>query len=214
MNDPATSLTDYAIAVECLILAVALLRFSWTEKIWSLAFISVSIATLLAGTFHGFGSALSIPHQVQLWQGMRLALVTASFFTLTAAAADCRRPWRRFWWAAAIGKLTVMLVWIRATWGFALAVVDYMSALVIVLLLAWRRSRPSQPHWRPSPEFLWMLGGLMISAIAALMLVIPWPLASNVPPAAAFHIIQIGALYCIYRSICIKAWRRIDSVKS
>ena len=42
MNDPATSLTDYAIAVEGLMLAVALLRFGWIEKVWSLAFVSVS----------------------------------------------------------------------------------------------------------------------------------------------------------------------------
>jgi len=74
MAEPITTLTDYGIAIECLIFAGLLLGHRWIGRLWATAFISVSGAAILGGTYHGFAEFLSWEHRYGLWQGMLGAL--------------------------------------------------------------------------------------------------------------------------------------------
>ncbi len=78
--EPVTSLTDYAIALECLLYVGLLLRRGRAGWLWAAAFGSVSAAALSGGTYHGLGEGVSWAGRLCLWRGTLWGLAIASFF--------------------------------------------------------------------------------------------------------------------------------------
>ncbi|MBD2114124.1 MULTISPECIES: DUF6962 family protein [Cyanophyceae] len=195
MAEPITTLTDYAIALECLILAGLLLGQGGVQRLWAAAFTSVSGAALMGGIYHGFAHQMSLLQRIWLWQGMGIAVAIASFFTVVAAAMTLRRGRRRALLALATAKLALAIAAGFTLWGFALRVADYLSALLIVLLVQWlqRYRDPSAP--------VWLLAAIAFSGLGAIGLLIPWP---GVSPLVVYHLVQMVALFCIYRSVAAK----------
>ncbi len=198
MAEPMTTLTDYAIALECLLFAGLLLGRGRIERLWAAVFSSVGGAALLGGTYHGFAEVLAQEQRLWLWQGMGLALAIASFFAVVAAACTLRRSRRLGLVTLATAKLALVLMLGTTLWAFALRVADYLSALVIVLLVQVGRSLA---HHRIKARPAWLALGIAISGLAASILVIPWPGAFSISPLAGYHLVQMVALYCIYRSV-------------
>lgn len=198
MAEPMTMLTDYAIALECILFAGLLLGRGWVERLWAAVFSSVGGAALLGGTYHGFAEVLAWEQRLWLWQGVGLALAIASFFAVVAAACTLHRSRRLGLMTLAIAKLALVLMLGTTLWAFALRVADYLSALVIVLLVQVGRS-PQYHRLKAGPA--WMALGIAISGLAASILVIPWPGAFSMSPLAGYHLVQMVALYCIYRSV-------------
>ena len=202
MVEPVATVTDYLIALECLLFGWLLLHLSWPKRLWAAAFGSVAIAALLGGTYHGFVSTSEMGRHY-IWQGTVLALAIASFLMLVAAAWHTpwhtQRGWRLGWTTLASVKLILLLSLETETWGFAVLVVDYLSALGVALLL--------------QEETVWMASGIALSGVAACFLIIPRPFALIVSPLVGYHLIQMVALYCIYRSVS-KAARDRARIKS
>ena len=73
-------------------------------------------------------------------------------------------------------------------WGFAVQIIDYLGALGIAMILQ-------------KTGVAWMASGIAISGVAACFLIIPWPPALRVSPFVGYHLIQMVAIHCIYRSI-------------
>ncbi|MBD1915689.1 MULTISPECIES: hypothetical protein [Cyanophyceae] len=195
MAEPITTLTDYAIALECLLLAGLLLGQGGVQRLWAAAFGSVSGAAALGGIYHGFAHQMSLAQRIWLWQGMGISVAIASFFTVVAAAMTLRRGRRLALLALATAKLAVAIAVGIALWGFALRVADYLSALIIVLLVQWLQHRPD----RAAPA--WMIAAIALSGLGAIGLLIPWP---RVSPLVVYHLVQMVALFCIYRSATAK----------
>ncbi|MBD1874363.1 hypothetical protein H6F75_12790 [Nodosilinea sp. FACHB-131] len=191
MAEPITTLTDYAIALECLLLAGRLLLQGGVQRLWAVAFGSVSGAALLGGIYHGFAHQMSLLQRIWLWQGMGIAVAIASFFTVVAVAVTLRRSSRLALLALATAKLALAIAVGFTLWGFALRIVDYLSALIIVLLVQSLHpcSDPAAPTW--------MLAAIALSGLGAIGLLIPWP---GVSPLVVYHLVQMVALFCIYRS--------------
>lgn len=192
MAEPLTTLTDYAIALECLLLAGLLFAQGGVQRLWAAAFTNASGAAALGGVYHGFAHQISLGHRIWLWQGMGMAVAIASFFTVVAVAMILRQRPRRLLLALATAKLAGAIAVGFTLWGFALRVADYLSALIIVLLVQWfqRRRDPAAP--------VWMLGAIALSGLGAIGLLIPWP---GVSPLVVYHLVQMVALFCIYRSV-------------
>jgi hypothetical protein len=123
----------------------------------------------------------------------------ASFFTLVAAAVTLRREVRWALLALATVKLAGAIAVGFTLWGFALRVADYLSALIIVLLVQWlqRRQNPGAPAW--------LLAAIALSGLGAMGLLIPWPGVSSL---VVYHLVQMVALFCIYRSVAAPAQAR------
>ncbi len=187
--EPVTTVTDYVIALECLLLAGLLLRFGWAECCWAAAFVSVGVAAALGGTYHGFAVFLAEPVNNFIWQGTVLALAIASFLIILAGTWHLPRRWRGIAMMLATLKLALLVNLGTGDWSFIVQVIDYLSALVIVLLL------------QQGSGFAWMASGIAISGIAAGFLIVPVPLAFSLSPVVGYHLVQMGALYCIYRSV-------------
>ncbi len=200
--EPVTTVTDYVIALECLLLAGLLLRFGWAECSWAAAFVSVGVAAALGGTYHGFAVFLTEPVNNFIWQGTVLALAIASFLMIVASTGHLHRIWRRVWIMLAAVKLLLLLSWSIGDWSFVARVIDYLSALGVVLLL------------QQGSGFTWMASGIVISGIAAGCLIVPLPLAFNLSPVVGYHLVQMVALYCIYRSVRAIAQTRSKLLKS
>lgn len=188
MVEPIAAVTDYAIALECLLFAGLLLRFGWPERLWAAAFGSVAIAAVLGGTYHGFAASLSEIDSYFIWQGTLLALAVASFLMVVAAAWHTRWGWRLGWTALATVKLILLLSLETEVCGFAVQIIDYLGALGIAMILQ-------------KTGTAWMASGIAISGVAACFLIIPWSPALRVSPFVGYHLIQMVAIYCIYRSI-------------
>lgn len=187
--EPVTAVTDYVIALECLLFAWLLLQFGWSERLWAAAFGSVAIAALLGGTYHGFAASFSEIGRYFIWQGTLVALAVASFLMVAAAAWHIHGGWRLAWVALATVKLILLLSVEMEMWGFAVQIIDYLGALGIALLLQ-------------KTGTAWMASGIAVSGVAACFLIIPWSSALRVSPLACYHLIQMVALHCIYRSVC------------
>ncbi|PSR18194.1 hypothetical protein C8255_08770 [filamentous cyanobacterium CCP3] len=202
MTEPLTALTDYAIALECLLFAAGLLGRGWVARVWAIAFGSVGGAAFLGGTLHGFAPQLVWEQRLWLWQGMVLTLAIASFCILVAVALSVPQRWRLGLLILAIAKLILVLRLDTSPWAFAISVADYLSALTLVLLVQLRqfvRQHQGSPKPRPSPDLAWMAAGFATSALAAIALLIPRR-ALPLSPLGVYHLVQMVALYCIYRS--------------
>ncbi len=196
--EPATTLTDYAIAVESLLFALLLLRFGRVEEFWSAAFCSVSFAALCGGTYHGFDEMLPQASLDYLWQGVVLALASASFWTVAAAAWKSVPAWRWGLLGLAALKLAVALALNQTKADFIVSVIDYLSALAIALVLYLWQSRQ-----RSLEGLGWITSGITTSGIAGAALIVPWPQWILFSAEAGYHLIQMVGLYFLYQGI----WR-------
>ena len=181
MNEPATVLTDYALAAVSGFLSYRLFGVS---RFWALAFFAVALAAVLGGTWHGFWQ--SDP----LWKATTLAAGVASFGMVAgsanlAATGKLRSALIGF----AGGKLAIYSVWMLSHDQFIWVVVDTGSALLIVAALyLWRFNG-------------WMVAGVAVSVMGALVQ------ASGFAPHAHFnhndlyHVIQTAAMLAFYRGL-------------
>jgi hypothetical protein len=181
LSEPVTTLTDYALAAVCAVLGFRLLD---RTKFWALAFLSLALAALLGGTWHGFWQSDA------LWKATTLSVGVASFGMAVGSARHTTTGYalRALTVVAAI-KWVAYSAWMLAQDDFIWVVLDTGVALLIVgALYLWRFNG-------------WMLAGVAVSVLAAVVQ------ASGVRPHEHFnhndlyHLIQIAAMLAFYRGL-------------
>ncbi|MBA3342587.1 MAG: hypothetical protein H0T48_12245 [Gemmatimonadaceae bacterium] len=200
MTEPAVTLTDYAIAIECAVFALALLRLDARDtaiRSWFVAFFaSISAASLLGGTVHGFFAEASSTGRLVLWPATLLSILATSLAAWTIGAIlhlDERRATlvRRL----AIAQLLIFaLVVLFVTSKFYVAIIAYLPStlfLLFTLLAAYRR--------RPDAGVKWGVTGLALTLAAAAL----QQLGVGIHPVyfdhnALYHVIQGVALWMIF----------------
>src|ERR1700675_2734292 len=82
MTEPAVTLTDYALAIECAVFVIALARLDARDRklrFWFVVFFaSIGAASVLGGTVHGFFLAASSPGRRILWPATLMAILVTS----------------------------------------------------------------------------------------------------------------------------------------
>ncbi|HEY9647207.1 MAG TPA: hypothetical protein V6C88_12595 [Chroococcidiopsis sp.] len=199
-SEPITTLTDYAIAVECFWFAARLLPMRQTSvRCWGVAFGLVAIAALLGGTWHGLAAHISLLAQTMLWQAMLYALGLSSAALLVGtivSVVPCR--WQG-WAIAAVGlKLAVYLHQVTPGGVFADAVIDYLTALGLVVVLQ------CVPQWAIAPggsstAASWMLAGVVLSGVAVSLLQTSLAAPLGLTANDVYHLAQMIGLYLFYR---------------
>lgn len=200
ITEPITMLTDYAIAVEIFVFAILLFRKSYLQKhfaisLWAVAFVFVGLAAALGGTCHGFTYYLRDASLRLLWYFMIYFLSFASFFMLMAAVfSTLSRPLQVWFLIGAAIKSWIYLSWTVTHDHFAYAIVDYLSAMIVVLLLELRAMYRGQN----SKAAGWIVAGILVSGLAVgvqgLQLTIAILTANDL-----YHLVQLLALYLLYR---------------
>jgi hypothetical protein len=221
MTEPAVTLTDYALAIECAVFVIALARLDARDKqlcIWFVVFFaSVGAASVLGGTVHGFFLAASSPGRRILWPATILAILVTSLAAWNIGAGlelDQRQAAlvRRL----ALAQLVLLaLVVLFVTSKFYIGIIAYLPSTLFLLfaLLATYRHRPDR-------GIRWGVTGLALTLVAAVV----QQARVGIHPVyfnhnALYHVIQgaaLGMIFVAARSIS-RAWppfRRSHVIKT
>lgn len=181
MNEPTTVLTDYALAAVCIVLGTKLVRHS---KFWALAFLSLALAALLGGTWHGFWRSEI------LWEATTISVGFASFGMVAGSAfALTENLFRKALFAFALVKLIAYTAWMLSHDAFIWVVADTASALLLVgVLHVWKLNG-------------WMLAGVGVSVLAGLAQASGLALHPHFNHNDLYHVMQIAAMFLLYRGV-------------
>ena len=200
MTEPDVTLTDYGIALECLILCVLLARLRVASpavrRWWVVLFASIGAGAVLGGTVHGFFlDEETLGHRI-LWPATLLALgVTSTAMWFVGASAALREPragWLRQAAVAALVVYTAIVLFVDQR--FVVAIAMYLPAtvfLLAVLYVLYARYR--------TRALAIGIAGLLLTFVAAAV----QQLRIAVHPVyfnhnALYHVIQGIALAMIY----------------
>lgn len=200
LTEPAVTLTDYALAIECAVFAVLLLRrdpSDRTQRFWLVVFFaSIGGASLLGGTVHGFFPDTASPGHGVLWSATLLAILVTSLATwLIGAVLLLNERGATLVRSLAIAQLAIfsfVVLFVRRE--FFIAIIAYLPAtlfLLIALIAAYRSRR--------LPALRWGITGLTLTFVAAAIQqlhigVHPYYFDHN----ALYHVIQAAALWMIF----------------
>lgn len=195
-----TMLTDYALGALAGLWSVLLLRAarrgrSRSIALWGVGFAGLSLASLVAGTYHGFPDELGARLCTNLWSCVSWTMGIASFFMLAGAIlALSSGVWRIAPLAAALLKLAAFAIVAAGQDDYAFVLLDYGSAQLAILLLAafaWHRKRvPAAP---------WLAAGIVVSAIGAAVQHNGFAPHQHFNHNDLYHVIQMLGLYFLYR---------------
>jgi hypothetical protein len=178
-----TLATDYLIAIAALIFAW---RLRGTHRLWSLAFVCTALAALLGGTYHGFVPHLAPLAAIALWKATIFSVGFASFFLLLATS----RRLAPF----AVVKLVLYTSWMIAHDDFVWVIADYGVSLLVlaaIQLAAWLRHRAASAPW--------ILASVAVSMLAAAVQASGLTLHQHFNHNDLYHVIQLVALWLMYR---------------
>jgi hypothetical protein len=200
MTEPAVTLTDYALALECVVFVIALARLDARDKqlcFWFvLFFASAGVASGLGGTVHGFFLAASSPGRRILWPGTIFAILVTSLAAWNIGAVlqlGERRAIlvRRL----AIAQLVIFsLVVFFVTSRFYVGIIAYLPSTLFLLFALLATDR--REH---NPAIRWGVTGLALTLAAAAV----QQLHVSIHPVyfnhnALYHVIQGAALGMIF----------------
>lgn len=221
MTEPAVTLTDYALAIECAAFVIAVSRLNARDKelcFWFVVFFaSIGAASALGGTVHGFFLAASSPGRRILWPATILAILVTSLAAWNLGAVltlDERK-------AALVRRLAVAqlvlfaFVVLFVTSKFYIGIIAYLPStlfLLYALLKTFRR--------RPDRGIRWGVTGLALTLVAAVV----QQVRVGIHPVyfnhnALYHVIQgaaLGMIFVAAKSIS-RAWppfRRSHVIKT
>ena len=198
ITEPATMVTDFAIAAICAAFAVGLGRCAWgittARSLWALSFALTAVAGVIGGIVHGLALHLGTTVKDRLWKATQYAMGLTSLAILAAAVVAFTDGVARLsLLALAVGKFITYARVIARRDEYWIVVVDYgasMLGMAALAVAAWLRGgAPATPL---------LLAGVAVSAVAAVVQVkkiAPHPRFNH---NDLYHMIQIGALYLFY----------------
>jgi hypothetical protein len=202
MLEPDVTLTDYALAAECGVLALLLVRTTASSRgirdagIGFFACLGLSAAT--GGTVHGFCPDKQSAGCLVLWQAtlQLVGLASASLWMVGAAMLSAGRKRRGLIVAAVPQFTTFSALALLTTQQFWLAFTIYLPALVIVFV-AFVRAAPKRGG-------AWWMGAL--GAVLSLASCLVQFFGVGIPALhfshnAAAHLVQCAALVLLFVGI-------------
>jgi len=159
--EPAVTLTDFALAIECGLFAVWLngLRAARFQAAFVILFAATGVAALLGGISHGF-----LPGSDIIWRATLIAICVAAFATwLIGARLTLSEEYQKVITALATLAFAAQSAYITfVDASFLIAILGYVPAALFLLIafgLAYRRSH--------APFLLAGIGGVAVTFLAA-----------------------------------------------
>lgn len=200
INEPATLITDYLLAAFTAVLARRLFRAaresgSAPQWWWAVAFAATAVAGFAGGTVHGFRDGFGPRVIAPLWIVTIESLLVAAFAVIRATLLGSRlKPAAQRAATLALGVTFVVYgVWVIGNPRFVFAIAAYGAALAV--LVAFKLSA----RGRPSRATRWMLAGVGVSALAAVVQQSGWSLHRHFNHNDLYHVIQALGVWLLYR---------------
>lgn len=193
-------LTDYLLAVECLLFTALLSRgggsFRRVKTAFAMTFAALGLAAFLGGTWHGFFSGAESAFGTLLWTMTLISLgLTAALLWRVAAVLTPIRFWSRAFGGIAIAQSLVFLALLFWTDRFALgslSLVPPLCAMIVLYLNRYRRNAQAR-------LLAGLFGFLLIPAAGTIL---SWNLTiAPLSPIALYHVVQTVAFWLVFVSI-------------
>jgi|CXWL01.1.fsa_nt_gi hypothetical protein len=196
IHEPATLLTDYLLAGLAAGLAWRLHRSRSATNLaaqwWSRALGLTALSAFVGGSYHGFAPDFPTPVAsawwlITLWIISLLSAGMAMILLHELAPAGNQRLWRGL-----IGlKLALFAAVAVMQPVFVVVIIDYgLTMLAWIVTIVWLRR-----SWSG-----WMLAGIGLSVIAALVQQLRWAPSPHFNHNDLYHVIQALALGAFYRA--------------
>ena len=210
MTEPAVTLTDYALAIECAAFVIALSRLDASDRklcFWFIVFFaSIGAASVLGGTVHGFFLPATSNGRRILWPATIFAILVTSLAAWNIGAVLQLNERQ----AALVRRLAIVqlvlfsLVVLFVTSRFYIGIIAYLPSTVFLLcafITTYRRGH--------DPAVRWGIAGLALTLAAAVV----QQLHVSIHPIyfnhnALYHVIQgaaLGMIFVAARSMA-RAW--------
>jgi hypothetical protein len=194
LHEPATFATDCLLAAWSCWLGSRLKAAHPATSWWRRTFFWTAAAGLAGGIYHGFGPSMPAGAAEWLWRATLIAISITSL-CLTLAAIHTNLKQRLFAWTAfAIGKAIVCIGYSMTHPVFLSAIVDYGSAMLLVLgleLNSWRTQGAAHAKW--------IVAGIAASVAGAVVQQLHWAPHPQFNHNDLYHLIQMLALALFYR---------------
>jgi hypothetical protein len=183
VTEPTTFATDVLLAILATVLGIRLLRGG--DRWWGAAFLAVATGSLAGGVYHGFNEVLLPEVHAALWFLTGLSIAAASMLYLTGAD-------RRLL-PLAVAKFVAFVAWFMWNDDFRWILLDYGITFIAVALILRTR---------------WIFGALIVSMIAAAVQQGGFSLHRHFNHNDLYHLIQMVALWLLYRAALTRATGR------
>lgn len=170
MTEPAVTLTDYAVAIECALFAALLARqraIHRDRQSWFLVFFAaVGAASIFGGTVHGYYPDPQSPGWIILWPATLLAVGATALAAWVIGAGLLWSPsiTRRVTIAAATQFALYGVIVLCGSKGFRIAILNYLPAaffLIAALAILYRRGKSAGAGWTAAGFAMTLVAGLM-----------------------------------------------------
>jgi hypothetical protein len=203
LTEPDVALTDFALAVECVVLALALLsNRKWMEPMhrhFAALFLTIALGSALGGVWHGFLNTYDSIASRIVWAATLLSLgLTGLVLWFLVAEFGLYRPWRsviRVFGVIVFALYALAVVFV--TQRFQLAVLNLVPALMFLLagLVGEYRRRGA------GALLVGILGILLIFAATLLQ-----QMRVDIHPVyfthnAVYHALQGAAFLMLFKSV-------------
>ncbi|MFL5482170.1 MAG: DUF6962 family protein [Gemmatimonadaceae bacterium] len=221
ITDPAVTLTDYGLAVECAVIVGLLLRTQVSDevlRIWLVVFFgAASAASLLGGTVHGFFKPANSRGRAILWPATLISILGSGLaVSFIAAHIELNNEAEQMARAVALVLMSLMaLAVLFASHSFAIAIAGYVPPSLFLLhafISAYERSG--------APALRWGIAGVLLSILGAAMQRLRVGVHGRYLDHNAFyHVIQGVAFWMIYKgahfvSTTLPSIGRTDAITS
>ena len=199
ITEPTTMITDYLLGSLALVLGWRLYRSgnstgNRARQLWAGAFLGLAAASFLGGTHHGFQQMLT-PFWVRFtWRLTLISIGVLSFFLFASVTKAFFRVAPASWLLGlACLQFVLYCSWVWGHDEFLWAIADYAPSIVYVLVLqsiAWARGQPSGR---------WIVGGMLVSVVAAGIQQSGLKLHEHFNHNNVYHLVQMVGAYLLYR---------------
>ena len=198
--EPTTMATDFLMALLCAVLAARLREKSRETSyrsvaLWRWAFIATSVGALTGGSSHGFALFLRQWQWTALWKSSTLMIGCASFCLLMGMSyARLHGTWGKAVRVLAVLKLAAYVTWMIGHDDFRFVIFEYGSSMLLILTIEiWRLLKER------SLDLAWIPVGILLSVLSSAVQQSEIVLHEHFNQNDLFHVIQMIALYALYR---------------
>jgi hypothetical protein len=194
VHEADVALTDFALALECAIFVVWILRrlAASSYRSWVVTlFASISAGALCGGLTHAYFWDESTPGNRVLWIATMLAIGVSALACLNLSAEVLDRRWRALRIFAAIEFLAYASLVAAGMRAYKFVIFDYVPAAIFLLIccsLAFTRGRRN---------LAWAIVGLLLTFVAAAIQMLHIS-APGISHNALYHLVQAVALLLIF----------------
>jgi hypothetical protein len=198
LAEPAMSLTDLALGLVVLALALQLRRTPTVNRHWLSSYWWAGVAALGGAVYHGWLVRWERVAEIS-WAAISMLIVVAISYLLAASVADVLGPGRArvFWLLRSVGLVAYLGAAVTGHAGVpAMLACESLTMLAILGLWGWAAVQ-GHPLARP------VLVAVLASGAAAGLKALPMDLTSAVwlDPTSAYHLGQIVGMVLLYRAV-------------